>query len=387
MQRSKKVVCLLGSTGFLGTTIVKRWHKSPSFRAKYEIRAIYRGEKSNWPKVFNRVFTEERKSMEEDEEESLINTQSYKGDLDRFAEFCKPISDINNKDDLKRVIQGSNFVIHCAGSYPEKCEEDKDELERTNVQGLETVLEVCLEINEESGAPAVPRIERLIYTSDLSTIVDYDNFESFTEESPLIDLNSKLITEYTRSKIRCEKLLEHIGDEEKAEALPVVILRPANMIGRFIVEKKFTSGEFMKKMLYGMFPGVPDIEIHLVHVDHVADAHLCALDSRKVPANRAYCLYDGKIKSDYISEYAKSCDWQENKRKKKYEGFHPSCLSISKLTCRLASIFVPEAKVILKKWGKKLEPNFAVSDRVFASCKVDSERAIIQMCDDIIESN
>lgn len=32
----------------------------------------------------------------------------------------------------------------------------------------------------------------------------------------------------------------------------------------------------MKKMLYGMFPGVPKIQIHLVSVDQVADDHLAA---------------------------------------------------------------------------------------------------------------
>lgn len=53
----------------------------------------------------------------------------------------------------------------------------KKNLNKTNEEGLQAVLDVCLEVNNESEfSGRFPKVERLIYTSDLSTILDYDNF-------------------------------------------------------------------------------------------------------------------------------------------------------------------------------------------------------------------
>ncbi|CAI2369586.1 unnamed protein product [Moneuplotes crassus] len=379
MERSKKVICLLGSTGFLGTTIVKRGFKNDMFRNKYKIRIVRRDD--DGIQAFERaIYEEDDKKVENDEEESLIRSTATREKERGFLDYGYMISDITDRGDLYDAIKGSNFVIHCASSYPEKWEEDKDELKKTNEDGLQAVLDVCLEVNNESESPGhCPKVERLIYTSDLSTILDYDNLKEFTEDSPLISEDSKLISEYTKSKIRCEKILQdHIQDQEKCRELPVVILRPANMVGRFLVRKKFTSGEFMKKMLYGMFPGVPKIQVHLVSVDQVADDHLVACDPQ-VPANTAYCLYEESMLKIKIGSHIKT--------NIKNDEFHPSSLGISKFTCILASFFITDAKIALKQWGKTLKVDFTNSRDFFTSHDGDVENGIIKMCSDIISSD
>jgi len=95
------------------------------------------------------------------------------------------ISDIASKVEVRKAIEGSNFVIHWASLYPDRNPETPDEIIKTNVVGTTAVLQSCLDINANEFID-VNRVERLIYTSDLSTIIDYTNIEELNEESPML---------------------------------------------------------------------------------------------------------------------------------------------------------------------------------------------------------
>ena len=82
---------------------------------------------------------------------------------------------------------------------------------------------------------------------------------------------------YKRSKIAAERLVEKMV---AAKVLPAVIVNPSTPIGPRDV-KPTPTGRIIVEAASGRMPAFLDTGLNLVHVDDVAEGHLCCAQARR----------------------------------------------------------------------------------------------------------
>jgi len=170
----------------------------------------------------------------------------------RIARFPVEIVQLNvlDKDNLPRLMEGADFVVHCA--YGNK---------RVNEEGTENVLQAALEVG----------VRRLVH---LSTVEVYGNVSGQVDESrPLVYSRNA----YADSKINAEKLC--IKYLEKG--LSVVILRPTVVYGPF---SKLWTIRLAERLLSGKWGKINHIDglCNPVYVDDLVSAIILALNREAV---------------------------------------------------------------------------------------------------------
>ena len=157
--------------------------------------------------------------------------------------------DILDKNSLPRLMEGSNYVVHCA--YGDK---------RTTVEGTENVLRSALEIG----------IKRVVH---LSTVEVYGNVSGYVDESSPLKYSGNV---YADSKIDAEKICM----EYHKKGLSIVILRPGIVYGPF---SKLWTVRISQLILagWGSVDGFDGICNH-VYVDDLVNAILLSLLTESV---------------------------------------------------------------------------------------------------------
>lgn len=210
-------VLITGGGGFLGKAIIKQL-----LFKKYSVRS------------FSRSYYQELESW---------GVEQIQGDL-------------SNLSDVLKATVGCEVIYHVAakaghwGSY--------NDYYQTNVTGTENILKACLK----------NKIDRLVYTSTPSVVLDGKNHEGDNETLPY---SSKIYSFYQQTKIEAEKKVAAANGND----LATVILRPHAIWGpednqlfpRILKKAK-------KKRLF--FIGGGKNKIDTVYVDNAARAHLLA---------------------------------------------------------------------------------------------------------------
>jgi len=154
--------------------------------------------------------------------------------------------DILDRNTFPRLMEGSDYVVHCA--YGDK---------RTTVEGTDNVLWSALEVG----------VRRVVH---LSTVEVYGNVSGYIDESSPLKYTGN---EYADSKIDAEK----ICIEYHKKGLSVVILRPAIVYGPF---SKLWTVRILQFLLAGWSSlGNLGGMCNHVYVDDVVNAILIALSS------------------------------------------------------------------------------------------------------------
>lgn len=137
----------------------------------------------------------------------------------------------------------------------------------------------------------------------------------------------------------------------------------------------------------GKYPGLPNIFVPLVDVRDVAEAHIKALNEdvetgRYIVSNRKHGFII------YIAESYEFVKVGENIAKEFSSfGYEPSQRKLGYCTAKVASWFVPEAKSLLKQWGKKISVSNAKSKEHLNIAYTDIfDRSLIDMCNSLIEN-
>lgn len=102
--------------------------------------------------------------------------------------------DLRNYDDVKKVIQGKDIVLHTGAIIPPLADEKPDLAEEVNVEGTRNIVRAM----EED-----PRKSKLIFTSSISVYGD-------RRENPFITTNDSLNPpdEYAKQKLKGEKIIK-----------------------------------------------------------------------------------------------------------------------------------------------------------------------------------
>jgi 2-alkyl-3-oxoalkanoate reductase len=194
------------------------------------------------------------------------------------------MGDMGDRASLEAAVRGVDRVLHCAARTgpwgPEA------EYERTNVRGLETLLDVAL----AAGVRRLVHVSSVtVHGNDVGGVVD--------ETAPLrVEPNP-----YSRSKVAGERLLQGKIREEEA---PVTIVRPGLIYGP---RDSASFGRFAAMIQQGRMIVVGSGKNHvpLIYVRDAAQGILLASQAPQA-VGRAYLLVNDEpvTQNDYLSAIA-----------------------------------------------------------------------------------
>ena len=173
-------------------------------------------------------------------------------------------ADMLKEETLFKAIEGSTYVVHTASPFPIAKPKHEDVLIKPAVEGTMAVMR----------AAHKNKVKRVVITSSVAAIyVSADkNKRDFSVED-WTDL--KLATPYEKSKTMAEKAAwdfqATLPDDEKME---IVTVNPGLVLGPNLNKAQFSSGDIIKKLMMKELPGLPKMQMPIVDVRDVAEAHL-----------------------------------------------------------------------------------------------------------------
>lgn len=179
-------------------------------------------------------------------------------------------TDITNKDDVARALEGIEVIFHTAALLPFSIRNTLHAMKRVNVEGTKNVVEAC----------AGNGVKRLIYTSTCSVTMSksrgHNKIEEIKENSPLPEdpLNA-----YVDTKGAAERLVRNANNDC---GLRTCAIRLCGLMGG---KKNPTMPEFvtthMRRLGKGDYPMAwttvkAAAEVHLIADQHLASKPMCS---------------------------------------------------------------------------------------------------------------
>ena len=218
---------VIGATGIIGNHVVRSL-----LDEGIEIRAFSRGVTSS-------------RNLEG------LNVELFKGD-------------INDSPSVARAMKGCSWVFHTAPYYPTNTFQRGYHLKMA-MAGLENVLKAA-ELNP---------IDRLVYTSSLTTIGSPQKKGALADESCRYDLE-KPPHPYFEVKYRMEEEVK----QKARKGLPAVIVNPSGCFGPY--ELKPASLCLIPQLVNRKLPAFVDHPINVVDVADVGRGHVLAARKGKI---------------------------------------------------------------------------------------------------------
>jgi nucleoside-diphosphate-sugar epimerase len=177
---------------------------------------------------------------------------------------------VSDRESLRAAMTGAadavrDIVIHCAGWYKlGLTQAEKDEMRRTNVNGVENVLSLAAEL----GAKKIVHVSSMVAFGDTGDLIAD---EQFTRRAPPL-------THYEQTKTEAHAIAKRF----QSQGAPVVIVCPANVVG----PGDYSSvGIFMRLYVRGLLPPfllARNGRTALVYVDDCAEAIALAAERGRI---------------------------------------------------------------------------------------------------------
>ena len=264
------------------------------------------------------------------------------------------------------AINGHDYLIHTASPFVTTMPKDPQELIRPAVQGTKRAIEAGLAAN----------VKRIVLTSSVVAIIDghdKDNNRVFTEMD-WTNTQSEKVPAYAMSKtIAEEQAWQIVEAANKREILSVI--NPGFIFGPILDEDIGTSGEFIKKMLTGGFPGSPDIYFTCVDVRDVAALHIDAMENmnffgrRCIAANPSIQMVDlAKILAKEFPSFAKKLPTNK----------------LPDFLFKILALFRADARGILNTLGRKYDLDTSRAKKLLGRDLIAVEKAACDMAHSIL---
>lgn len=257
-----KIILLTGANGFLGTQITSRLLK----QYNHKIIVLMRGESKE--DAVNRLY---RGWWEFPEllEEIGGRIPVLNGDISKSNLGLK-------KDEYEKLVQNITHIIHTAADW--RLKSSHKELQKTNVQGTQNLLELAQLAHEDHGLERFSHLSTAYVAGAKMGIISENNLTS----------KHGFLNNYEKTKFESEI-------EVKKSEFNISIFRPSMIVGDSTTGYVKTFNTIyipLKLYLKGQLPIIPahpSMKVNLVPVDYVADAVIdLTFDSRA--ANKTFHL-------------------------------------------------------------------------------------------------
>jgi dihydroflavonol-4-reductase len=226
-------ICILGATGFIGGQVARA-----AVARGWQVRGMRR----------------------------RPNATGAVGDLE--IEWVS--GDLSDSASLAAAMRGCSLVFHAAGHYPQRTR-DVWQTVRRGVAGMRNVL----------AAAASARVERLVYTSSLTTVGPPADPGRMADERDLYTPGSVPLPYY-----EVKWAMEMEAQRTAAQGLPVVIVLPTAVIGPGDV--KPATSALLLLAAKGYIPGYVESALNVVDGRDVAAGQIAAAERGK--PGRRYIL-------------------------------------------------------------------------------------------------
>lgn len=262
----KPTVLITGVSGYLGSHVCLAFLKHGGFNVRGTVR-----DKSNRKKL-----------------EPLIH--AFGDEL--FSKLELVEADLLNKESIFRAIEGCTYVIHTASPFMVRLPKDENDLIRPAVQGTMAVMR---------GAH-MHKVQRVVITSSVASMhVTRDPNKTTFNVDDWSDLS--IGNAYDKSKTLAERSAwDFLDSLPPSQRFELVSINPGLILGPSFVTEYFQSGDLIRKLMDGSYPGMPDISFAVCDVRDTADAHLKAV---LVPEarNRRFIVVHSTLKFRQVGQW------------------------------------------------------------------------------------
>eukprot|EP01035_Chromulina_nebulosa_P021134 gene21134-27386_t len=249
-------------------------------------------------------------------------------------------ADLTSDKGWDEAVADCDYILHLASPFPFEHPKDKQEIIKPAVEGT---LRVLTAASRQLNPP-----KRIVITSSYVSIAYGCDIKGkiFTDETwTIVDDPKYPIAPYVESKTLAEKAAwKFVEDLPADKKLEIAFINPSLVFGPMISNSDCTSADTVKSLIIKKIPAVPDIEFDLIHVFDVAKAHILAMTTPNAVYKR-FLLVGVQINYRNMAAIL----YEEFKP----QGYNPAYYSLPTWLLRLAALFNPEAKAVLKYIGPR----------------------------------
>ncbi|CAI2369203.1 unnamed protein product [Moneuplotes crassus] len=337
----KPLVLVTGASGYLGSWCVAKLLDT----GKYRVRGTIRD------------------TTNQDRMELL-----KKGFGDYFDQIEFVSADLQDKEAIKKAVEGVTYVLHVASPViPEPPKDGDKEIIKPAIEGTRNVLKSSV----GSG------VKKVIITSSTATCQDlWEHPEKVSDHTTFVKEFEGMVP-YFKSKIRAERYAFDFIDKFKSTERPfdVVVINPSFIIGKALLPRaEGASLKFVKDALENKMPGYPQIYLGHIDVQDCAQAHVNAIE--KGENGDRFPLSSGTYKvieffNPIIEEY-------------EAKGYKVSKSEINKAILWMVSLFNDDAAFYLTGWNIKNEVDGSLASEKLGIEYKPMKESILEACESLV---
>ncbi|XP_072034989.1 uncharacterized protein [Amphiura filiformis] len=276
-------------------------------------------------------------------------------------------ADLQNADSWKSAVADCKYVVHSASPFPFLIPKKAEVVVNPAVEGVRNVLQAAVDSKT---------VKRVVMTSaGLAVCGSLDNGEFSEKDWPE---NMDSLDPYPRSKALAEKaawdFVKELKDEDKIE---LAVINPTGVVGPVLNSTCGTSAEISKRLLERNPAMVIKVNLPMIDVRDVAEAHVKALTLPEAAGNR-HLLCAGNMwwaeMADILSKEFKP------------QGYNVPSMMAPKFGLKLYSYFNRDTKAALSNWNKVAKFDSTRMKDVLKIEPRDLKESIIEMAYSVIEA-
>jgi nucleoside-diphosphate-sugar epimerase len=215
------------------------------------------------------------------------------GGITAFDRLTFVEADLNSDANWGEAAAGCRYVLHVASPLPSHMPKDEEEVIRPAVDGTLRVLKAA----KKAG------VKRVVVTSNFGA-VGYSHKDPTTviTEKEWTDPNEKGLNAYSRSKVLAERAAWDFINKEGG-GMELAVVNPVAILGPVLGPDMPSSFEMPKHLLAGS--RMPKLNLNIVDVRDVADAHIRAMISPEAGGERFILLSGGTMTLQQMAAHLK----------------------------------------------------------------------------------
>uniref|UniRef100_F1L7N0 Oxidoreductase n=1 Tax=Ascaris suum TaxID=6253 RepID=F1L7N0_ASCSU len=335
-SNAKIRVLITGASGFLGIHCTQQL-----LREGYKVRGTIRD-------IRNQLKIEPLRKLEGGEKLELIE------------------ADLENDKGWTDAVKDCTYILHVASPFPTYADES---IIKTAVDGTLRVLR---------AAAQEASVKKVVLTSSSAAINEgHDNPERLFNEDDWTNADSKAVPNYSKSKTLAERAAWDFVRSDPGVKFQLTVINPTLIVGPLLHNIQGTSITLIRRFLNNQMPAVPSIEIGMVDVRDVANAHIKAMRESKSDGERILLTAQPSISFLEIA----------NILRKEFgpQGYYLPRFEVPYPILWLYSFFDREAREILVRVGYKIHLDNTKAKTLLGLEFMDPRRSIIEMAYDVIE--
>jgi len=300
------------------------------------------------------------------EREPSVRAMLKQGGADAENRLTLVAANLENDAGWPQAVAGCEYVLHVASPFPAGVPQHEDELIVPAREGTLRVLRAA----RQAG------VKRVVLTSSFAAIgYGHEEQKALFNETDWTDLNGDDLTAYVKSKTIAERAAWDFIAKEGG-SLELAVVNPVGIFGPVLGPDYATSIMFVRRLMDGEVPGLPNLSFGAVDVRDVADLHVLAMQHPAAKGKRFLAVADDFLS---IAEIAKVLETRLGDQAKKVP-----TRQIPNWLLRLAALRDPAVKQILPELGKRKNATSEKAMRLLGWKPRSGEESIVATAESLI---